>query len=450
MRRTLLLTFALLVLAVPSAADAATRWVIKGRGYGHGIGLSQYGAYGLARHGRDYREILRHYYRGTELERAPNRPVRVLLGSGRSLARFRGANRLAGVRNLSKRATYTVRPSGGQLALMRGSRRVGTYPRLRVYRRGGVVRLLGSDRYRGALDFRPGGGMTVINRLKVDDYVKGVVAGEVPSSWHYQALRAQAVAARSYGLATRKRGRSFDVYPDTRSQVYNGVNGETARTNSAVRATSREVVTHGGEVAVTYFFSTSGGHTENVENVFLGSDPEPWLKGVEDPHDDLSPHHRWRRRYTSSGLDAALGSYSPGRLRRIKVLRRGVSPRIVRARVYGSRGRRRVSGPALRSRLGLRDTWARFYRVSTSQARAVGTSRFFHLGTPLLPGRVLTGVFEPRPRTLVLERRSPAGRWHRLLRLRTSRAGRYRVKVRRPGRYRVRAGDVAGPPLRVR
>ena len=79
MRRALLVTASLLALAAPTAADAAVRTVIRGAGFGHGIGLSQYGAYGYALHGRSYQAILAHYYKGTRLSTAPSRPVRVML-----------------------------------------------------------------------------------------------------------------------------------------------------------------------------------------------------------------------------------------------------------------------------------------------------------------------------------------------------------------------------------
>ena len=218
-----------------------------------------------------------------------------------------------------------------------------------------------------------GGGVTAINVIKVDPYIQGVVPGEMPSTWHMEALKAQAVAARTYALATSLDGGVFDLYPDTRSQVYKGVSGETSRTNSAVAATTDEVVEYQGAVITTYYFSTSGGHTENVENSFIGSEPQPWLRGVEDPYDDISPRHRWRFNFTPARLDAALGA--PGRLRKVRVIKRGVSPRIVRARVYGSGGTTTVSGPEIRARLGLYDTWAYFTKVSSASAAGPSLAR---------------------------------------------------------------------------
>ena len=142
------------------------------------------------------------------------------------------------------------------------------------------LRVPGVGTYRGALEFRPGtfGGVNVINALDVDDYVKGVVPLESPASWPLEALKAQAVAARTYALTTSKGGTGWDHYTDTRSQVYGGAGAEQASTNEAVDATAGELVTYEGEPVVTYFFSTSGGRTENVENTSLGTEPVPWLQ----------------------------------------------------------------------------------------------------------------------------------------------------------------------------
>jgi stage II sporulation protein D len=274
------------------------------------------------------------------------------------------------------------------------------------------------------------------------------VAGEMPSSWHIEALKAQATAARSYALATRKRDGVFDLYPDTRSQVYNGVVAETSRTNAAIRSTAGQVVTYDGEPIVTYYFSTSGGKTENVENSFLGADPQPYLRGVSDPYDHISPRHSWRLSFSNRQMDARLGRYSPGRFRRIDVLERGVSPRIVRARVYGSSGSRIITGPALRARLDLYDTWARFTTVSTSQVRyrAGWASVFGERKLPLS----LHGTFTPAPRRrqLAVERRR-RGRWVRVAEISTDRDGAYALNVKRRGLYRVRSGSLAGPAVRV-
>jgi stage II sporulation protein D len=462
MRRALSLTalVALLALAFAAGADAAIRHVVKGRGWGHGIGLSQYGAKGLAEHGRSYTRILAHFYRNTELARSsPGRRVRVLLQPVDPYIRVRRATRLTAngeVTRLHPAYKYVIRRANGKLVVRRTGKTVGRFASpVRLWRPRRAVRLLGpalngirDGLYRGSVEVRfDRGAVTAINRVRLDPYAQGVVPGEMPTSWHMEALKAQAVAARSYALATRKPFGAFDQYPDTRSQVYRGVIGERARSNAAVRATSRQLLTYGGRPAVTYFFSTSGGKTENVENVF-GTPPTPYLRGVVDPYDDGSPYHRvWRRTFTTGQMDARLGRYSPGRFVRIEVLKRGFSPRVVRARVHGTGGTRTIRGYTLRFRLGLRDSWARFYRVSTTSTAAVRAAKW---GTLVRPP-ALRGAFEPAPRArrLRLERRV-GDRWRTVKLVRTTRGGGYSVAVRRRGVYRVRAGDVAGPPVRVR
>jgi stage II sporulation protein D len=383
---------AVAVALVPATAAAAPMQVVRGAGFGHGIGMSQYGAYGMAQNGWGHAKILRHYYKGTKLGQAPSRPVRVLLQASDPYVRFSGATTGPGGTALSPRTTYVVRRAGGRLALYgAGGKRVGTFRApLTVSRGGKPLRLLGpaiqgvtSGRYRGSLELHPGslGGVTAVNALPIDDYVQGVVPGEVPASWHASVLRAQAVTARTYALSTRKTdGGIFDQYPDTRSQMYKGVIAETSSTNSAVRRTAGEIVTYRGRPATTYYFSTSGGRTENVENSWPGATPQPWLKSIADPYDSISPKHRWTVRFSNARMGALLGS--PGRLKRVEVLQRGVSPRVVRARVYGSNGSVVLTGPQIRARLGLDDTWAYFSRVGSAKAAKALSSRWLRARNP--------------------------------------------------------------------
>src|SRR4051794_30277936 len=293
-------------LVVPASAHAAkSSFVIRGAGFGHGIGLSQYGADGYALHGFDYQTIVGHYYQGTGLATVSPAPaIRVLLESAAAPS-FTGATDASG-RTLDPAKTYSVvragsgsvalrSPAGRKLATFDGTLRVTGDAPLRLNGlAGNGVR---SGRYRGALEFRAGlfGGVSAINALGLEDYVRGVVSAESPASWPAAALEAQAVVARSYAITTDAGSASdgFTAYPDTRSQMYVGVKGEYPSTDSAVKNTRGQVVTYAGKPVVTYFFSTSGGKTENVENSFVGALPRPWLKGVEDPFDSVSPRHTW-------------------------------------------------------------------------------------------------------------------------------------------------------------
>jgi SpoIID/LytB domain protein len=352
---------------------------------------------------------------------------------------------------------YVAKRGGGGVVVTNSrGRRVGSFPSVVKFRSADPMRLMGpalngvtNGLYRGSIEVRTdGGGVSSINELDMDSYIRGVVAGEMPSSWPLEALKVQAVAARTYALATAKSSGAFDQYPDTRSQVYRGVTGESVRSDAAVADTARQIVTYNGVPAVTYYFSTSGGHTENVEFSFVGSLSKPWLVGVPDPYDNQSPYHRWTLHYSAVRLDRALGA--PGAFKRLKVLQRGVSPRVVRAQVIGTRGTRNVTGPQVRSALGLRDTWFTDYRVASSAVHS-RSARPASWG-PRPPRRVLAGQMLPAPRKHVLrvERRGADGHFRPIAHAKTSRSGRYRVTLRRAGVYRVAYGAVKGSPVRVR
>jgi stage II sporulation protein D len=225
----------------------------------------------------------------------------------------------------------------------------------------GAILVQGKGVYRGKLKAKAqGGGLLAVNKVSLDDYARGVIANEMPSSWPRNALKAQAVATRSYGLAAGG-GDGFDVYDDTRSQVYGGKGSETKSTNRAVRRTSNEIVRYRKQIITAFFFSTSGGRTESVQYAF-GSEPLPYLKSVRDRYDGNSPYHNWKVRYSQREMESRLGGLFRGRLKKVKVTKTGDSPRIVRARVVGSRASSRVSGSDLQGRLGLMSTWARFHR----------------------------------------------------------------------------------------
>src|SRR5439155_18205151 len=112
--------------------------------------------------------------------------------------------------------------------------------------------------------------------------------------WSLAALESQAVAARSYALATLHPNKHFDLFSDTRSQMYGGVQYETPQTNFAVRRTLGKVLLWHGHVATTFFFSTSGGRTADVREVWPQLGDVPYLRSVDDPYDGASPHHSWR------------------------------------------------------------------------------------------------------------------------------------------------------------
>jgi stage II sporulation protein D len=479
MRRLALLTALALAVTAPCTLAASTNFTIRGAGFGHGIGLSQYGAYGYAAHGSNWRDIVLHYYKGTSLGNAAGRTIRVLMQTGKNSAWFNGAT-AAGDKKLDPNLTYRVVRKGlnqVQLKAAQGKKPLATFEAPltitssadSVVLQGRAMNGLTSGRYRGALEVRPGlfGGLTVVNALPLDDYVKGVIVGEMPASWPQEALQAQSVVARSYALVTDAGGTVFDQYPDTRSQMYYGMSRETAGTNQAVDATAGQVVMYGDTVASTYYFSTSGGRTENIENSWPGTAPVAYLKSVDDPYDTASPYHRWRRAYSSKGLGAKLRGWVKGKLREVKVTQRGVSPRIVQAEIVGSKGSTLVTGPQIRNRLSLPDTWAYFVMIKSGQPQQQQTAATDPTAGGITDGGgttataswlrrivaprqlIVSGSVSPRPKKITLQQLE-GQTWKTIGLGRTDARGRYALLVQTTGAYRVLANGAVGPVVRVR
>ena len=261
---------------------------------------------------------------------------------------------------------------------MSGGRTFGTFTAPLQVSGPGPLKLLGTGTYLGALVFRPsaaGSGVMTVNALGLDDYVRGVVGAEMPTSWPQQALDAQAVAARSYAVASGASGADFDVYDNTRSQMYEGIADETPATNAAVDATAGKVVEYDGRPAVTYFFASSGGQTESVQNVWAGVAPEAWLVGRSDPYDDSynNPYYRWKLNLKLGSADAKLRKLIRGSLKGIKIVRRGVSPRIVQAKILGTKGATTATGAQLQADLGTPSTWMSFTTVTAKGVQTSGS-----------------------------------------------------------------------------
>ena len=363
MRPRRLVCLALLACtALPAGARAATTWVIHGAGFGPGVGMSAYGAYGYGLHGTGYRAILTHYYTGVRITtlRAPA-TVRVLLEATSGDVGFSSATTACG-RTLDPARSYRAHRNGRTVALFSaaGRRLAGCGGRLRAAGTG-PLRIAGLGRYRGELLAVPAAaGLDVVNRVDANDYVQGSLPAEVFPSWPVPTLKAFAVAMRSVGLSVHAGGSTYDVYPDTRTQLYHGVAVETARTNRIVQATRDQVVTYRGQIAQTTYFPSSGGRTESG---FLGAPDVPYLHSVADPYDTYAPLHRWVLRLSQAQMDARLASYLRGRLRRIVVTKRGDSPRIASATLVGSAGRTTIRGDLLADALGLYSRWAYFKRI---------------------------------------------------------------------------------------
>jgi stage II sporulation protein D len=330
--------------------------------------MSQYGAYGYAKHGKSYRFILAHYYQGTTLGTLPGpRVVRVLIDVSGGDVGFSGATSACG-QALDPGRDYEAHRvgSGVRLRSSAGKPLADCGRKLRAAG-GGKIDIAGIGTYRGALEVVPtdsdSGSLNAIDAVSVNQYVKGVIPNESPASWPMAALQAQAVAARSYALSVQVSGNGFDLYDTTSSQVYEGFDSETARSNQAAGDTQGQVVEYNGKVAQTYFSACSGGHTESVQNVFFGP-AIPYLVGVPDPYDYYCPLHSWTLKFSGPEISSKLGSYLNGRLKQIDITQRGSSPRILWARLDGTGGITKIRGDQLESALGAYTSWMTFQKVA--------------------------------------------------------------------------------------
>ena len=238
--------------------------------------------------------------------------------------------------------------------------------------------------YRGRLQVLVGGsGLRAINHVGLESYLPSVVGSEMPASWPQAALRAQAVAARTYALRQRKPADPFDLSATVSSQVYKGVDAETPSTREAVLSTRGQVLMYGSSLANAVFHSSSGGATENSGD--LWSQQLPYLVSVPD-FDQASPVQAWQQRLEPEQLQQAFAEI--GGAQRIDVLSTTSTGRVRQARVSGPSGTLVVSGAQLRSRLGLRSTMVRFELVASELAVLPPL--------PLLPEQYQVGGSQPQ------------------------------------------------------
>ncbi|PYF97898.1 SpoIID/LytB domain protein [Georgenia satyanarayanai] len=371
------------VVGLPTAASAdetyprpgSGSWEIQGRGWGHGIGMSQWGAQGAALQGLTHRQILGFYYPGTAVGSVRNNPLDVRLMAHQNTDSVRlwapqGANRLqvAGAGNTTRsyaggyvtvdRADdnrFWVRHSGGAVHAFTATELTVTARNADNNNVGAVV---GSSStrgtwYRGTIQLvRENSTLfDVRNHVALEQYLRGVVPREVPASWHTQALRAQSVAARSYVLAEIAGNSAGLTCDTTQCQVYGGratvdrdgdvlTAHDHPRTDAAVADTAGEVRTYGGSVAFTQFSSTNGGWTKASTRPYLVAKPDPYTGTA--PGDTRTT---WTDRLSVGTVEA----YCPsnGRLRNLVITERdgngAFGGRITEARVECSTGNRTLT-----------------------------------------------------------------------------------------------------------
>lgn len=235
---------------------------------------------------------------------------------------------------------------------------------------------VGGAAYRGDVQFMKSPkrwGMTIVNEVALEDYLYGVVGKEMSPSWPTEALKAQAVAARTYAMAHKGSfsERGFDVTNDTYSQVYKGISAETMTVRQAVDATRGEILTYGGKPIDAMFSTSGGGYTEHSENVWGST--VPYLRGVADASNEM-PDYRWQVTTTAADMQRKLAAagknvgtvknivLSPLKKRPISALDRGISGRVKTMTIIGDKGLIRISGNTFQKIYGLRSTLFDFYQ----------------------------------------------------------------------------------------
>ena len=323
-------------------------FLITGHGYGHGVGMGQWGAQGYALHGYAYADILAAYYPGTDLSQTRVRKLRVLLADGQRRVTVSSDKPYSLVDGNGR--THSV-PAGGSSFNAKST----TYPATFSAARGSVLSLSGRA-YRGKLVLSlVNGKLRAVDVVGLQQYLDAVVPSEMPSSWEADALEAQAVASRSYALAGRKPGAAYDL--STSGQGYVGVAAETPQGDAAVSATKGQVLTYDGAVATTVYSSSTGGRTQSAADAWGGG--APYLVSVKDPYDTISPYHTWGPiPVTGKGLAAVLSL--PGKPVDATVTRNSskrVAQLHVTTLVHESLSDSAVTGDSAAASLNLRSTW---------------------------------------------------------------------------------------------
>jgi SpoIID/LytB domain protein len=367
----------------PGATLLGSTVTIYGRGYGHGVGLSQYGAFGRAAAGQTYQTILAHYYLGTTLGPTTATTARVLVLSGwtatstsplllyglggnwtfdgiaKTFPAGAAARLIPTVSGTTVTWRLTVTATDG--TSLYSAATTGNL-RMRPVTSATTLRLFSKpswyDTYRGVLRIMSSSTaptISVVNEVGLEDYLKGVVGTEMPSTWPAAALKSQAIASRSYAVVRLHPSTgTYDLFDDTRSQVYHGVKGEATASTSAVTGTAGVVLKYGTAVANALYHSAGGGATESNQNVFNGASGAittsavPYLQGSMDragdgtAYDKSSPYATWHTaNYALAQIQAFFAADSRtnvGTLIALDLRNRGPGERLISVTLYGLNG----------------------------------------------------------------------------------------------------------------
>ncbi len=372
---------------------------ITGAGFGHGWGMSQWGAYGAAQKGLTWRQITAFYYPGTTVTTLPagdelsvwltadnDRNLTVAAATGLTLRSTSNGKAWALPTGKDHTEWRIVRAGSTWELYSRNAARSwvkrthplsATAPLQFVNPTAGMVSVVlpsGAVRkYRDRVGLiLDGSTLRTVNLLSMENYLRGVVASEMPASWSPQALRTQSVAARTYAARLRNLAgsRAYDLCDTTTCQVYTGVSGEHPNTDAAIKATAGAVLTYGGKPINALFSASNGGHTADGKEPYLPAKPDPYDGGMTD------------QRWTLSVTAAQLGSrFGVGTVRSVQVTARDGAGawggRVGSVRIVGSTRTVTVSGATMRSTFGLRST---LFLVTGGVAPASGTYQRWQSG----------------------------------------------------------------------
>ena len=363
-----------------AVADSATSarsgyFNITGAGFGHSWGMSQYGAYGAATKGLSWKQILAFYYPRTVRAQLPTTgTIRVWVTADSDGAlTFRPAT---GAKISDGKKSYTL-PTGSSYDYWRISRSGSGY-KLAYKKSGGswktrstglgtgtwkVTSSTGSLRlvlpngtgrgYRGALSLiKRGSSGRTVNTVSMENYVRAVVPSEMPTSWHPNAVRAQAVAARTYGAFLRERSSAsgYDICDTTSCQVYRGMDNETANGDAAVKASAHVIMSYGGKPAFTQFTSSNGGQI--TQGDYSYQIPQ------KDPYDGVIKDQTWSKKISASKLGKAFGV---GTAKKVQITKRdGLGRwggRVLSIKITGTKKSVTVNGNHFKGKFGMRSNY---------------------------------------------------------------------------------------------
>jgi SpoIID/LytB domain protein len=390
-----------LAIGVPTSFHL-NGFLFKGRGNGHGLGMSQWGARGRAASGQDYKKILSTYYTGTRIDtRDTSGTVRIALTDdpvdlarpwprlfgplafiagpvsvdGQSqLETAAGASLGFDANGAGQPTAFVVAADGSRGAPVVITRTLTIHTSSPAGIRTNIMQVMGGDfrsgaeqrRYAGSLQIVPKGGATVlpVNLLPMEDYLKGVVPAEMPPYWGVEALKAQAIAARTYAIGHVGRAGDFDLRASESDQAYSGLTDQRAESNAAVDGTRGQALTYQGQLITAFYMASDGGHTVSSEYRFVQWDHGPklrshlgYLTGISDTFDrapswQVGPFSADGAAVLLKDNGLNLGDHLVG----IDVLQKEPSGRVVGVRLRGSSKSVEISGPALRFYFGFPDT----------------------------------------------------------------------------------------------